>query len=235
MELSSTKPSSAFRLKKASAQHGFGHSGVAGMISLITAISLLGAACSGSSDDSGASDTSGGSDTTNTSAATTTDAVITTTVATTSTAPPESTTSTTEPASAIDLEGDKVLIEWENLSSEPFYAAPAGGDDPFYHIHTNPDVDGFFLSFELFTTGYGSEWTGETGTFDISCASATASTGICPYFDPDGPGPLEVLGTDFDATGSMTIVRLDGAGYELVVHDLVFGDGTSFEEFTVVG
>ncbi len=199
-------------------------------VSVIAAISLLGVACGSSSgEDETISSTSSTTSATTSEAPTTTEAPVATTT------PPEETTSTTEPASAIDLSGDKVLINWGSLASEPYYAPPSSGADPFYHIHTDPDIDGFFLSFELYTTGYGNEWTGETGTFDISCSSATASTGICPYFDPDGPGPIEVLGSDFAATGSMTIVHLDGDGYELIVHDLVFSDGTSFEEFTLTG
>ncbi len=199
-------------------------------VSVIAAVCLLGAAC-GSSGGEGETISSSSS----TTLTTTSEASTTTTAPVATTAPPETTATTTEPASAIDLSGDKVLIDWGSLASEPFYSPPNGGSDPFYHIHTNPDIDGFFLSFELYTTGYGSEWTGETGTFDISCSSASASTGICPYFDPDGPGPIEVLGSDFAATGSMTIVRLDDDGYELVVHNLIFSDGTSFEEFTLTG
>jgi hypothetical protein len=82
-------------------------------------------------------------------------------------------------------------------------------------------------------TGYGAEWTGELGTFDISCDSPDTSTGIWRYFDPDGPGPIEVVGSDFTATGSIAIVQLDDTGYEFVVHELVFADGTTFNEFTV--
>ena len=54
-----------------------------------------------------------------------------------------------------------------------------------------------------------------------------------PYVDPDGPGPIEVVGSDFTATGSITIVQLDETGYEFVVHELVFADGPTFNEFTV--
>jgi hypothetical protein len=82
-------------------------------------------------------------------------------------------------------------------------------------------------------TGYGAEWTEELGTVDISCDSPDTSIGICPYLDPDGPGSIEVVGSDFTATGSITIVQLDDTGYEFVVHELVFADGTTFNEFTV--
>ncbi len=143
---------------------------------------------------------------------------------------------TTVPAAgAMEIDGDVVTIAWDNLGSTPFYAPAAGGGDPFFHIHTNPDADGFFLSFELYTTGYGQQWTGETGTFDISCADPVNSTGICPYFDADGPGPEPVKGDDFAATGSLTIVQLDDVGYEIVIHELVFSDGTTFSEFTMSG
>ena len=36
-------------------------------------------------------------------------------------------------------------------------------------------------------------------------------------------------------TGSLTIVQLDDGGYEIVVHELVFSDGTTFDEFTIAG
>ena len=57
---------------------------------------------------------------------------------------------------------------------------------------SNSDVDGFFFSLELYTE-WGQAWTGETGGFEISCSDPATSTGICPYFDPDGPaGVIEV-------------------------------------------
>ena len=93
-----------------------------------------------------------------------------------------------------------------------FLHLPRVGPIPIFQIHTNPATDGFFLSFEMYTTGYGQQWTGELGTFPISCADAANSTGICPYFDPDGPGPDPVKGDDFAATGSVTVVQLDAEG-----------------------
>lgn len=133
------------------------------------------------------------------------------------------------------IDGAAVTVNWESLPSTPFFA-PAGDDfDPHFLIHTNPKTDGFFFSFELYTTGYGAEWTGELGTFDISCDNLTSSTGICPYFDSDGEGPIGVLGGDFATTGSMTVVQLDDAGYEIVVHEIVFTDGTTFNEFSIKG
>ena len=126
------------------------------------------------------------------------------------------------------------MVRWASLSSTPHFSF-IDGADPHYLIHTDPANDGFFISFEMYTTGYGAEWTGELGTFDISCDDPTSSTGICPYFDEDGPGPIEVLGSDFAATGSLTVNAFDGEGYDIVVHDLVFSDGTSFAEFTLTG
>ena len=139
-----------------------------------------------------------------------------------------------DPADPLDLSGDTVVVTWDALPSTPFFAPAAGGPDPFFHIHTNPADDGFFLSFELYTV-WGELWTGQMGTFDITCGSPPTSTGICPYFDPDGPGPEAVIGDDFAATGSMTISKLDAEGYDVVVHSLMFSDGTSFEEFHMVG
>ncbi len=142
---------------------------------------------------------------------------------------------TTVPVAPMEITGGTVVVRWDALAATPFYAPAVGGSDPFFHIHTNPDTDGFFLSFEMYTTGYGQQWTGETGTFEISCADPVTSTGICPYFDPDGPGPEPVKGDDFAATGLLTIVRLDDTGYEIIVHELAFSDGTTFAAFEMTG
>lgn len=159
-----------------------------------------------------------------------------TTIPPTSTQPTlESTTTTITAGPAMEMTGDTVTIHWENLAATPFFAPASGGVDPHFWIHTYPDQDGFFLSFEMYTTGYGQEWTGQTGTFDISCDDPVNSTGICPYFDPDGPGPEPVKGDDFAAAGSLTIDRLDDGGYDITVHDLVFSDGTMFNEFVMTG
>lgn len=139
-----------------------------------------------------------------------------------------------EGAVPLDQSGDLVVVDWSALPSTPYFEPDAGGDDPYFHIHTNPESDGFFLSFELHTV-WGEAWTGQTGTFDITCSNPGTSTGICPYFDADGPGPEPVIGDDFGASGSMTIVQLDDTGYEIVVHQLLFSDGTSFDEFTMIG
>ncbi len=139
-----------------------------------------------------------------------------------------------EPEPAIAEVDGSYIIRWDALASRPYFAPPSGIADPFYHLHTNPELDGFFLSFELYTE-WGEAWTGQTGTFDISCSEPVNSSGICPYFDADGPGPGPVIGDDFATRGSLTIRRLDPGGYDITVHELIFGDGTSLAEFTMVG
>ena len=104
----------------------------------------------------------------------------------------------------------------------------------FFHIHTNPATDGFFFSLEMYTE-WGQAWTGETGAFEISCSDPTTSTGICPYFDPDGPGPLPVLGGDFMTTGQIIIEQLDADGYVLSVGPVIFSDGTVINPFMMTG
>lgn len=176
-----------------------------------------------------------GSSTDSTDAATT--APPTTTLAPTTdppaTDPPatEATTTVAEPASAITPTDGGFAIDWSALGTAPFYAE-VGGGDPYFNIHNFPESDGFFFSLELYTV-YGSTWSGELGTFDIGCAPA--STGICAHFDPDGPGPLGNLGADFLATGSVTINQLDAEGYDIVVDELVFSDGTTITGLHLVG
>lgn len=132
------------------------------------------------------------------------------------------------------VDGSTVTIDWGDLPSTPFFAPANQANDPFFHIHTNPATDGIFLAFEMYTD-WGQAWTGQTGTFEISCSNPATSTGICPYYDPDGPGPEPVKGGDFATTGMMTINQLDAGGYDIEVTELVFSDGTSFEPFTMVG
>jgi len=199
---------------------------------LTTALIILAAGCGGS-DESTATTTIPSAPAASTSTAATVST--TTPPATTTTVPATTTTETVADEPAIAIEGDVVNLSWANLPSTPYFAPAGVGSDPFFHIHTNPASDGFMLSFELYTTGYGSQWTGELGTFDISCADPVNSTGICPYFDSDGPGPIEILGTDFGATGTLTILQLDSDGYEIVVHELIFTNGTTFAEFTMSG
>ena len=95
----------------------------------------------------------------------------------------------------VTIDGDVVTIDWDALPSEPYFAFTDGAD-AFYQIHTNPETDGFYLNFEFYTV-WGEAWTGELGTFPISCIDPTTSTGICVYYDPDGPGPEPVKGSDF--------------------------------------
>jgi hypothetical protein len=140
-------------------------------------------------------------------------------------------TMTSQPESAISATDTGYVIDWAALVGTPFYAQITGAD-PYYHIHSTPSSDGFFFSLELYTV-YGSAWTGELGTFSIGC-SAT-STGICAHFDPDGPGPLTDLGADFRATGSVTINQLDAGGYDVIVNELAFSDGTTITGLHLVG
>ncbi|MEQ1873879.1 MAG: hypothetical protein ABL953_09140 [Ilumatobacteraceae bacterium] len=143
----------------------------------------------------------------------------------------EAPTTVAEPVDPLVPTATGFAINWEALNSTPFYGE-TGGADPYFNIHTVPAGDGFLFSLELYTV-YGTAWSGELGTFDIGCAPA--STGICVHFDPDGPGPLGNLGADFLATGSLTINQLDDFGYDIVVHEVVFTDGTTITEFHMVG
>lgn len=136
---------------------------------------------------------------------------------------------TVPPASVIAPTDTGFTIDWS--AATPFYAQ-VGGGDPYFHIHNIPATDGFFFSLEMYTV-YGTAWTGELGTFDIGCTPA--STGICAHFDADGPGPLSDLGADFLATGSVTINQLDAEGYDVVVDELVFSDGTTITGLHLVG
>lgn len=132
---------------------------------------------------------------------------------------------------ALQITDTGYAIDWTALETKPFFAL-AAHLDPFFHIHTDPDLDGFFISFELYTT-YGPTWTGELGTFEISCSAA--STGICVHFDPDGDGPIGNLGADFRAAGTVTINALDETTYDIVVDELVFSDGTTVTGLHMVG
>ncbi len=139
-----------------------------------------------------------------------------------------------EASGALDFDGAAATIDWAALPSTPFFAPANQASDPFFHIHTNPASDGFFFSLEMYLE-WGQAWTGETGGFEISCSDPTTSTGICPYFDPDGPGPLPVLGGDFMTTGQIVINRLDADGYDLAVGPVLFSDGTVINPFTMTG
>lgn len=125
-----------------------------------------------------------------------------------------------------------MLLDWALVS--PTYQPAGGGNDPFFHIHTSSAVDGFVLSFELYTV-FGAAWTGETGQFDIGCLDARLDTGICVHYDPDGLGDDGDLGDDFGARGRVLIRRLDAEGYDIDVMGLEFSDGTRFADFTMTG
>ena len=117
------------------------------------------------------------------------------------------------------------MVTIDPAALAPLYYAPpvAGSSDPFYHIHTTPDIDGFFLSIEAYTV-YGTDWTGELGTFDIDCSAS--GTGICVHFDPDGPGPMPDLGADFAVTGQVTFTVLEQDAFDVTLTDVLFSDGT---------
>ncbi len=157
---------------------------------------------------------------------------------TTTTAAPASTTTTTAPEPALEDNGGNYEITWANVQG-PFWNPSAGSaESPFFFIHTSNELDGFYFSLEMYTTGYGALWTGELGEVQIICNEAPPapnSTGICPHFDPDGPGPLGDLNADFAATGSITINKLDDSGYDIVVNQIVFSDGSTIEGFQLIG
>ena len=171
-----------------------------------------------------------------TSEVTTTATVATTTTeATTTTA--EATTTTAEPEPALSQDGDTYSIVWTS-TIDPFFApANASAADPFFHIHTVPANDSFFFSLEMYTTGYGALWTGELGDVQVLCMEGvpgTNSTGICPHFDPDGPGPMP-NNSAFEATGSITIHQLDDAGYDITVNEIVYPNGITIAGFQLTG
>ena len=141
------------------------------------------------------------------------------------------------PEPVLSQDGDTWTIVWASTDS-PFWApASPSAADPFFHIHTFAANDGFFFSLEMYTTGYGALWTGELGDVDVSCMEAVPganSTGICPYFDPDGPEGVAVKSA-FVATGSITINQLDENGYDIVINEIVYPDGTTIAGFQLTG
>lgn len=198
----------------------------------VTGLAVLAGACSDDGDSS-SSDTTAAAPTTETTVVETTTttapepALVEITPSTTAppdTAPVDPTAPTTEaPAPARVFE-----LDWSKLTLPTYFELDdeTNPDDPFWYIHNQPD-EGFFLSLEMYTTGFGSAWTGETGTFDLSCTEG--GTGICIHFDPDGPGEDEVdLNVDFAATGTIEITTLDESdGYDLVLTGVTFSDGTT--------
>ena len=144
-----------------------------------------------------------------------------------------STTTTTEPEPALVLEsagdddGAVYSLDWSNLQYPALfvYDDETNPDDPFFHLHDQPE-EGFFLSLEMYTTGFGEAWKGETGTFEVSCTPE--GSGICIHFDPDADGEeFGDLGADFAATGTVEITQLDDEGYDLTLTDVAFADGTT--------
>ena len=139
-----------------------------------------------------------------------------------------------EPAAVSDPDGAGLLVLDWSLVHPIYIPQDTSGSDPFFHIHTDAELDGFYMSFELYTV-WGEAWTGDTGVFDITCIDPVTSTGLCIHFDPDGPGPLGDTAADFGATGTMLINQLDEFGYDLEVTGLTFTDGTAFAPFTISG
>ena len=207
---------------------------------------LLVSACGGG--DSGVQD--GSAAPTTTAAPVTVSAPTTVSTSTTVTTVAPTTTSTTQTTTTLVVTTAALLepaltdndgtysIVWARVIN-PFWSPNAGtADDPFFFIHTRPDQDGFYFSLEMYTIGYGALWQGELGDVAVICNEAPPapnSTGICPHFDPDGPGPLGDLNADFAAVGSITINQLDDGGYGIVVDEIVFSDGSKISEFHLTG
>ena len=201
---------------------------------LVVMVLVTGACASGNGEGATTTDSEPG---TSVPSQTTTSEVSTTAAESTETSM-VATTTTAAPEPPLTESDGTFSILWSSVSN-PFWSSSAGSAaDPFFFIHTFPDVDGFYFSLEMYTTGYGALWQGELGDVDIICneaAPAPNSTGICPHFDPDGPGPLGDLNADFTATGSITITKLDDDGYEIVVNEVVFSDGSRIDAFQLTG
>lgn len=210
------------------------------MISLIAFLSLVFVACAaGTGSDESSTSTAPTASTVATTTPTTTPATTTPaaeTTSTTTTTPAVATTSEVEAGQPITLNPDGTYaIDWGALAGPAYFAPPAAGSaDPFFHVHNDPASDGFFFSVEAYTSGYGTAWTGELGDFVIDCSPA--GTGICVHFDPDGPGPLPDLGSDFLVTGDVSIEQADGDGFVATFSNVGFSDGTTIPgPFTVNG
>lgn len=199
------------------------------------ACTLVVAACSSADPDAAGSTPTTTPTVPSTTVASTTSAAPTTTSPATTTTTVAATTTTMAPEPPITEDEGVYSIVWESVAN-PFWSPTAGtADDPYFFIHTSPDDDGFFFSLEMYTTGYGALWQGELGDVDVICNEAAPgpnSTGICPHFDPDGGGDLAA---DFATTGSITINRLDTDGYDIVVNELLFSDGSQISSFHMVG
>ncbi len=197
------------------------------LIAFALAIGLVAVACG--DDDSAGSGTTPATTapvaTTSTAPAeTTTTAAAATTIAPTTTAAPATTVAAPMAVFEITADGE-VTIDWAALEGVFFIPPASGSTDPFFHVHNNPDTDGFFLSIEAYTTGYGTAWAGELGMSTIDCSPG--GSGICVHFDPDGTGPIGDLGADFLASGDIEIVQADADGFEAVLSGVTFTDGTT--------
>lgn len=180
---------------------------------VLVACSVVASACGGTAG------------TTTTTAGTTTSSPATTVIATTTTVAATTTTEPAGPPLTTDASGGHV-IDWDALQGPVFFAPPeAGSDDPFFHVHTDPAVDGFFFSVEAYTTGYGTMWTGQLGPITVGCTPQ--GSGICLHFDPDGPGPLPDLNADFQARGYADIIQADADGFVAVFTEIRFSDGST--------
>ncbi|MEK7252788.1 MAG: hypothetical protein AAB198_06040 [Actinomycetota bacterium] len=201
------------------------------MTTVLGAVTLVLAACGGGT---GTSNTNAGSSTTaGPFGSSTTVGDDTTTSAGASTTGAETTTTTGAGGALTDNGDGSYVIDWSALQGAIFFAPPGGGSDPFFFVHTDPAVDGFFFSVEAYTV-FGTAWTGQLGTFIVDCRSA--GTGICVHFDPDGPGPVGDLGADFLPTGDVEIIQADAEGFEAVFSNVIFTDGSTIPgPFTVTG
>lgn len=137
-----------------------------------------------------------------------------------------STTTTTTVPPLVSVDERTWEVDWSALEVTPYfgYDEETNPEDPFWLINNDAESAGFALSLELYTTGFGEEWTGETGVFELSCSES--GTGICLHFDPDAEGSAPDLNADFEATGVVEIEQLDDDGYDLVLRDVEFSDGT---------
>lgn len=195
----------------------------------------------GSSDDATSSSSTLAGSTTVAPTTTTSSGPPTTTTAGSSTTSVPGPTTTAEPRPQGPLEPDnrgRYEIRWRRLLVTPgFEFVDTDPDNPFWLIHTDAERDGFYFSLELYTTGYGALWEGELGEVEISCSEPPPgdnSTGVCPHFDPDGPGPFpDLVGTE--GTGTITITRLDEDGYDITIDDITMGLGQSIRPFRVFG
>ena len=132
----------------------------------------------------------------------------------------EAVPSSAQPVEPLSVADDgTVEVAWDALTEAPYWGLDAGDDGELWYLHTN-EPDGF-LSVEAYTSGFGSAWSGELGTYPVDCTAA--GTGICLHLVAPGAEPN--LPSDFAATGLVTFVRLDPEGYEVVLQDVAFGNG----------